>query len=59
MPEFKYRSKGSANDDWNENVIEAKDKSEAIAKLDELYGVNRNAYGEQTNTDMIQVEILN
>lgn len=54
---FTYRSKGSV-DDWTDDVIEAKDKQEAQNKLDEIYGIQRDDNGVQTNSDMIKVEIL-
>lgn len=54
---FIYRSKGSA-DDWTEDVIVADNKKEAIKKLDEIYGVIRDKQGIQTNSKMIQVEII-
>lgn len=54
---FTYRSKGSV-DDWTDDVIEAKDKQEAQNKLDEIYGIQRDDSGVQTNSDMINVEIL-
>lgn len=54
---FTYKSKGSA-DDWTNDTIEADNKAEAISKLDTIYGIKRNESGEQTNSDMIQVEIL-
>lgn len=57
MPLFTYRSKGSA-DDWTDDTIEAKDRVEAIEKLDTIYGIKRNSDGNQTNTDMIQVELM-
>lgn len=58
MAEFKYRSKGSANDDWNEDTIEATDVKDAQAKLDKTYGIERDEMGNQLNPDFVQVEII-
>lgn len=57
MAMFKYRSKGSVGD-WSTNEIEAASKEEAQAKLDETYGIQRDAEGKQTNGDMITVEFV-
>ena len=54
---FTYKSKGSA-DDWTEETIEADNKEDAQKKLDVIYGIERDEKGIQTNSDMIQVEIL-
>lgn len=59
MPEFKYRHKGSANDDWNEDTIEAENEQDAQTKLDEIYGIERDEMGAQLNGELIKVEILN
>lgn len=54
---FTYKSKGSA-DDWTTDAIEAEDQSDALQKLDTIYGIARDTAGTQTNADMIQVEII-
>lgn len=59
MPQFRYRSKGTANDDWHEDSIEAEDIEDAQEKLDEIYGIKRDDKGTQLNADMIQIEIVN
>lgn len=57
MAQFKYRHRGTANDDWNEDTIEAVNVVEAQTKLDGIYGIERDTNGEQIN-DMIKVEII-
>lgn len=52
------RSKGTANDDWVENVIEVESMETAQAEVDKIWGIERNKKGEQTNADSIQVEIV-
>lgn len=59
MIEFKYRCKGNMDTDWNERTIEADDQADAIRKLDEIYGVQRDENGNATNTGAIQVELVN
>ena len=58
MPTFKYRTKGTNDEKWNEGEINAADIGQAEDKLDKLYGVQRDDNGEQTNGDMIKVEII-
>lgn len=58
MPTFKYHSKGNSDKDWNPGTIEAADKKEALQKLDELFGVERDEKGKQTNSDLVEVELL-
>lgn len=56
---FTYQSKGS-HDEFTEDFIEAENEAEAVAKLDDIYGVVRDAKGNQTEKSkkMIQFEIL-
>lgn len=54
---FTYKSKGTA-DDWTNDTIEAEDENDAIAKLDKIYGIQRDKDGNQTNGDMIEVELV-
>jgi hypothetical protein len=59
MAEFKYRCKGTNDDGWNTGTIEAENISAAEEELDKIFAVQRDENGEQTNSDMIQVEIIN
>lgn len=54
---FTYRSKGTA-DDWTNEAIEAVDIDEAQRKLDSIYGIRRDNAGNQTNEEVVKVEII-
>jgi hypothetical protein len=58
MPVFKYQSRGSANDEWNKDTITAESEAEALTKLDEIYGIERDEDGKQTNPDAVQVQLI-
>lgn len=58
MATFNYRSRGTANTTWQEGTIEAESKQDAQDKLDEIFGIQRDESGEQTNSDLIKVEVL-
>ncbi len=52
------KTKGTNNDDWTEHEIDVESLNTAQAEADAIFGVKRNKKGEQTNADMIQVEII-
>jgi hypothetical protein len=54
---FTYRSKGTA-DEWTEESVEADSREEAQNKLDEIYGITRDEQGNQTNANVVQVELI-
>lgn len=54
---FQYESKGSA-DDWTKDTIEAENAEEAQSKLDTIYGITRDKSGKQTNSEVVQVRII-
>lgn len=53
---FEYRSKGT-NDDWTTDTVEAEDEKAAVAKLDTIYGIERDEASKQT-TPNIWVELI-
>ena len=54
---FTIKAKGTADEDWSEHEIEAETLKEAKAKADEIYGVQRDKKGEQTNAKLITVKV--
>lgn len=54
---FKYRSRGTANTDWQQGEIEADDREDAQDQLDEIFGIERDDDGKQL-TDTVTVELL-
>ncbi len=54
---IRVRSKGT-NDDWTEDTIVVESKETAQAEIDKIFAIQRDKDGNQTNADMIKVEIL-
>lgn len=60
MPVYKYRTKGSHDEDFvlHEHEIPADTKTEAEAWLDKEYGVERDDDGKQINSDVVEVSLI-
>lgn len=58
MQTFYFKCKGTADDRYTAGIMEAESKEAAQKRLDDLYNVKRNAAGKQTNTDVIEVELI-
>jgi hypothetical protein len=57
MPEFKYRHKGTADQEWGESTIEAEDKEKAKELLDKIYGIERDEFDEPIN-NTVKIELI-
>ena len=57
MTTFKYRSRGTNNEDWQLGTIEAESKEDAIKKLDDIFGISRDSSGRQITKNVI-VELI-
>lgn len=55
---FTIKSKGTNNDGWAEHEIEADNLKDAQKQADTIYGVLRDEDGEQTNSELITVEVI-
>lgn len=58
MAQFTFKCTGNDGVD-NAGVLEADDQAKALAKLDQLYGIERDAKGVQTNEHLITVSLIN